>query len=117
MYKDLGKERREEYKERFNNLKESYLNPLSLFLTYLRWTLLTAVLLLIVLPLWKIGYPDIAPTILKMFIGIFRIMVLAMQVGLIIDIMLIGAYMYKVFKLKEEYFGKKKDKCKCRRCR
>jgi steroid 5-alpha reductase family enzyme len=106
MYRRLGKEKREEYKERYGELKETV--STSVHYIFLKYSIFLMALFIIAIPLWKLAYPDLVVSIMTILIFGLRILVAGAVAGLIADIMFAALFLFRVEKLKQEYFGRKR---------
>jgi hypothetical protein len=105
MMNKLSKNDRQELKKKVDNLNLKEL-PLTFFCTYVRWFVVAFAFTLIILPLWKLAFPDAVWAIGYLSILICKFCTSLIFIGLIIDLGII-IMIYKLLsldKIKREYF-------------
>ena len=104
MFNKLSKSKQTELKERLDKARENSPSPLIFFATYLKWTIMFAGFTLIV-PLWKMAWGgEIFLSITRGLFSILHIMGIIIGVGLCIDLALALLHLYKINKIKSDYF-------------
>lgn len=106
MIAKLPEKKQIEYKERMKEAKDKLGNNL-LFITYIQWLVYTVAFSLVVIPLWKLAYPDMVLNIVTMFGTLTKILGMALVLGLYIDIILLILGIYRINKIRLEYFKQK----------
>ena len=105
LFDKLNKKDREEFIVRRTELLER-MNPFSLTLMFICITAIILVTAMIVLPLWKLAFPEyIFISIGKLFVVLITSMKLAIFLTIIIDLLFILYYFDKIENLKKEYFN------------
>jgi hypothetical protein len=105
LYNKLSKTKQTELKERIDKARDNALPPLMFFATYLRWTVIFAGFTLIVMPLWKMAWGgEIFLSMTRGLFSILNILGIIIGIGLCIDLALALLHLYKINKIKSEYF-------------
>jgi polyferredoxin len=106
MIAKLPEKKQIEYIERMKAAKDKIGSDF-LFITYLKWLVYTLAFSLIVIPLWKLAYPDMIINIVTMFGTMTKVLSTAMVIGLYRDIIFLMYGVYRMSKIKLEYFKQK----------
>lgn len=103
LFDKLSKSNQEEYKSKRKEIDE--INCLNLWVTALNYIIYTILLMLIILPLWKLAFGiEITLSLFQIGLLAVRIFIWFAVIGFIIDYTILLGKIFRKEKIKKEYF-------------